>query len=93
MKSLLYVLATKRLTRLVVEDEITRPIRESVEENYWLNYLVNCKKCTSVWAAAAVLILGHVLPGKFIICTLGISEAVLLADELLSKTSDDPLWS
>lgn len=91
MKYLLYVLAAHRLTTLVTEDEITRPMRENVH-NYWFNYLVNCKKCTSIWAAAAVLLLSQFLPGKFIVGTLATSEAVLMLDELLSKQAD-PLWS
>lgn len=50
--------ATARLTRLVVNDEISRPAREYVEANLdpgsRLTYLVNCPYCVSVWAAFAV---------------------------------------
>ena len=58
-------LAVARLTTLVTTDEITEPLRRKVDD--WargypvgsvrerLAYLVSCSKCTSVWAAGAVL--------------------------------------
>lgn len=55
------VAATARITRLVVEDEIFRPVREGIED--WagpdskLTYLVNCPYCVSVWAGSAVQVL------------------------------------
>ena len=52
-------LATYRLTRLVVEDEITRPLREKVwdthpPESTKLGYILTCSHCTSIYAGAAV---------------------------------------
>lgn len=53
--------ATSRLTKLVVEDEITRELREAVESRTGseskLTYLVNCPYCVSVWAGAVVQVL------------------------------------
>lgn len=53
--------ATARITRLAVDDEITRPARELVEEltgpDSRLTYLVNCPACTSVWAGVVVQVL------------------------------------
>lgn len=49
-------LAVYRLTRLVVEDEVTRPVREAVVLNSpesRLAYLIGCPWCVSMWAAAA----------------------------------------
>jgi hypothetical protein len=71
------VLATKRLTRLVVDDAITEPVREAVwqkspPEKIGIGYLVSCHACTSVWAAAAVLAMPKQLRD-----TLALSEAVL----------------
>lgn len=61
MKTAIDVAATTRLTRLIVEDEITRELREWVEERTGsdskLTYLVNCPYCVSVWAGAAVQLL------------------------------------
>lgn len=55
------VAAAWRLTRLVVDDEITRPLREKVEEvagpdSKW-TYLVNCPYCVSVWAGLVAVVL------------------------------------
>lgn len=77
---LLTLLAVERLTRLVVEDELTRPIREGVEKRWpgsKLSYLVNCKACVSLWAALA-LSSGKV--PKPLISALAASSAVLLLD-------------
>lgn len=50
--------ATWRLTSLVVDDEITRPARDWIAtylpEGSKLGYLVNCRACTSMWAALMV---------------------------------------
>lgn len=47
-------LATFRLTRLLVEDEITRPVREQLADDAEgrLAYFVTCPWCVSVWVAA-----------------------------------------
>ena len=69
------LLATLRLTRLAVEDEITRPIREKIEERWpdsQLNYLVGCEACSSVWAGLVV----QVLP-KPVLLALALSQGVL----------------
>lgn len=74
------VAATHRLTTLVVKDEITRPIREKVEDTFGgesrLTYLVNCPACTSVWAAAVVTVLPR--PLRLI---LALSAGALLIEE------------
>lgn len=51
--------ATWRLTRLVTEDEITRPAREYVEGRWpgsKAAYFVSCPYCVSVWAGLAVAV-------------------------------------
>lgn len=52
---------TARLTRLVTEDTITRPIRRWIEKRMlragmrgwwnWLDDLVNCPWCVSIWVS------------------------------------------
>lgn len=67
--------ATWRLTRLVVEDEITRPLREAVSRRWpdsKAEYLVNCPYCVSVWAGAAAA----VMP-KWLACSLAFSAGTL----------------
>lgn len=48
-------LAVHRLTRLVTEDEVTRPVRERVQDaapEGRLAYLLTCPWCVSVWIGA-----------------------------------------
>lgn len=79
------VAATARITRLVVEDEISRPFREWVEsatgEDSKLTYLVNCPYCVSVWAGAAV----QVLP-RWAVRALALSGGTLAAKWLAETT-------
>lgn len=55
---LLGALATARLTRLVVDDQITLPVRawilRRVKEDGQLAYLITCPWCVSVYVGAAV---------------------------------------
>ena len=47
-------LATYRATRLLVDDEVTRPLRERVEQlGDRAAYLASCPWCVSVWVGAA----------------------------------------
>lgn len=71
MKDLLVdVLATYRLTRLVVEDVITAPVREKIFEKYpptedkW-SYALTCPWCASVWIGAGVMIARKVAPSAW----------------------------
>lgn len=60
---LLDSLAVYRITRLIVTDEITAPLRDPIidwldeHEHPKLAYLLSCPWCASVWAAAAVLLI------------------------------------
>lgn len=78
MKAVVDLAATARLTRLAVDDEITRPARELVEElagpDSRLTYLVNCPACTSVWAGAVV----QALP-RWVRVALALSAGTLAA--------------
>ena len=82
-------LAAWRLTELVVADEITRPIRDSVAKRWpgsKAAYLVQCPACTSVWAAAAVLLLPEWA------CTLlGLSGATMLANDVRDHAAQSAL--
>lgn len=70
--------ASKRLTRLVVEDEITRPIREShaITKHEKLSYLLNCPYCVSVYTGLGVALSSIVFPkaSKFLRYGLALSE-------------------
>ncbi len=69
-------LATHRLTQLVVEDEITRPVRTAVDD--WargapelslkerIDFAINCGACTSIYASAIVLGLSKFRAGRWV---------------------------
>lgn len=84
LRTVLHVLATRRVTGLLIEDEITAPARDRIlgsSDNYWLTYLLTCRRCSSVWAAAAVLILSKFKAGSAILDTLALSESVIIIDK------------
>lgn len=100
--ALLLPIATARLTTLLVDDQITAPLRERAF-NYFdsrppthpvhrlqLPYLVTCQRCVSVYAAAALLILNQT-PLRKLINTLALSQLALTAldaaDRIANPTS------
>lgn len=85
------VMAAWRITRLIVDDEITRELRDAVEEHFgedskW-TYLVNCPYCVSVWAGLAVMVLPRPITGALAASagTLGIKWAAEVAESSVSK--------
>ncbi|HEX6681566.1 MAG TPA: DUF1360 domain-containing protein [Candidatus Limnocylindrales bacterium] len=95
MNPVVTVLATQRLTQLVVEDEITAPIRDGIvtwsnryREGSWqdrLGYLVTCPACTSVWAGAALLAAAHHPVGRLLARVLAASGAALLVEAVIGR--------
>lgn len=81
-------LATRRLTQLVVEDEITRPARDIVTR--WadrhrtgtlpdrIGYLVDCPACASVWCAVVIMGLRRFRAGRWVVGVLALSGAALV---------------
>lgn len=58
-------LATYRLTRLIVEDQVAAPIRNAAYKRYGnkgIGYLVECPWCTSAWVGLAVATARRVAP-------------------------------
>jgi hypothetical protein len=61
-------LATYRLTKLVVSDEITAPLRERVFQRFGepdqnkVSYAVTCPHCTSVYAGLVVALAHMIAP-------------------------------
>ena len=93
-------LAAARLTRLVVDDEITAPVRGGIESRAvniaddnptiqpwsFLDDVVNCHACTSVWAGAGVLIAEQLGPvGRFLVRTLALSQSALLVKAVIDR--------
>lgn len=80
-------LATYRGTKLVIDDEITRPIREKVHRlgNAKLSYLISCPWCTSPYIAFSLLTLKKYHPTVYTIIaeTLAASAVTGLINENL----------
>lgn len=79
------VLATERVTRLVVEDEITRELRYWVQSKWptsKVSYLVTCPYCVSVWAGLAVSVVRRRPIGRALLYGLALSQATIHVKEL-----------
>lgn len=84
------MLAARRLTQLITEDEIAKPLREPIlawgekhAEGTWQDrvaYLVSCPACSSVWAAGAILIARRIPYVRHLVPVLAISQATLAID-------------
>lgn len=83
----LYVLATARLTRLIMEDEIARTPRKWIlrraAKDSLRRYLFTCAWCLSIWSpfAAAYVLVPHHPVALVVAATLAFSWlAVMLRD-------------
>jgi hypothetical protein len=95
MKALILSLATARLTQLIVDDEITQPIRDRVDswgENAPQNSLpervdtaINCHACTSTWAGAGILVAEQTGVGRFLVRVLALSQAALAIKAVIER--------
>ena len=60
------IVATYRLTKLIMEDRITEDLRNAVYERFPRDsktaYLLSCPWCVSVWAGAGVFALRRISP-------------------------------
>lgn len=60
------LLATYRLTKLVIDDKLTEDLRNLIYEkfppNSKLAYLIGCPWCVSVWAGATIFTLRKISP-------------------------------
>jgi hypothetical protein len=78
--------ASRRLTRLVTKDEITRPFRDHkfFDNHDKLSYLVNCPMCVSVYTAAFVSVSSTLFPkaSRVLLYALAMSEVQSTLTEL-----------
>lgn len=95
------ILATTRLTTLITQDEISAPLREKVDRaatqdphsraaTLRLPYLLSCNRCTSVWAAAATLLLYAHPRTRPIPQLLALSQAAITTFTLLDLLDTHP---
>ncbi len=82
-------LAAKRLNRLIVEDEITRDLREhpAVTSRDKLAYLVNCHYCVGVYTSAFVSVCSIVFPrgSRVLRYALAIAEVNAIIQDIESQ--------
>jgi hypothetical protein len=82
-------LAAYRLTRLVIEDEITEPLRDKVVARFGapqdskLSYLVHCPHCVSMYASVGIVMADMMVPrlARPVLRALALSAVVSLAYE------------
>ena len=91
MKFVRDILATKRLTRLLIEDVILEDFRETVFRKWdpaenKLGYLLTCSKCASVWLGA--LVVSGIIPDK-VLDLLAYSEATVIAGDIVDALGKD----
>ena len=83
------VLAVARITRLLVEDQLTAGLRRWVvrrwgEGSQWA-YLAHCPWCTSIYIAALVMPPAVLWSGRWLLAALAIPAASMLAGLLLDR--------
>lgn len=86
------IFATHRLSRLIVEDQITEPLRNWIWKTYppqstQFGYLFTCYWCSSIWAAI-LLVIGFILLPYVTIAiaaVLALSDVVGLLDDFRNR--------
>lgn len=65
------LLAVARLTRLIVEDQVSIALRQWVVrrwgEDSKLAYLIHCPWCTSLWISAPVMTVATLYPNRWVV--------------------------
>jgi hypothetical protein len=79
---IIIVLASYRLTRLLVIDVIFEPLREKVWNKFppstKLGYVFTCMWCMSIWASLALILLFLVLPLLAYVVSLVLSISAIV---------------
>lgn len=78
--------ASRRLTRLITKDEITRPLRENdfTERHEKLSYLLQCPFCVSVYTSAGVVLSRMLFPraSNLVLTAFAIAEVQATLTEI-----------
>ena len=96
MVALLFLLSTRRLTSLIVDDAIFDAAREAVWRNHppnriGIGYFLTCRQCTSVWAGLVTVLLSRSNLGRVVLVALALSEATIEIDELIGAVKPKSL--
>lgn len=71
----LLVLASYRLTHVLVFDKIAEPIRDCFPGKGWLAYLVRCYWCAGVWVSLALVAVRFLWPrgGRWVVLVFAVA--------------------
>jgi hypothetical protein len=82
--------AVARVTRLIVDDKISLPLRQWVlrksGEDGWFFYLVTCPWCMGVWVAAAMTTTTYLWQSKIWATMLSLLAVAQVASTILTMT-------
>jgi hypothetical protein len=84
---ILVVLASFRLTHLLVFDKIAEPLRKPIESVPFLGSLITCYWCTGIWVSAFLVLLVKLWPqpGYVIILILAVAGGQALLERWVEK--------
>lgn len=91
-RATLAVLATHRLTRLVVQDHLTEDIRRRLQARLpeKLAYLIGCPWCASFWLGGAVAVATTVAPRSRLVSAAVLALAASTITGLIASHLDPP---
>jgi uncharacterized protein DUF1360 len=82
-------LAVARITRLLVDDQLTISYRQWVNRKWgdssWQSYLAHCPWCTSIWIALLTMPPAVIWPNKWVIAGLAVPAASMVTGLLLDR--------
>jgi hypothetical protein len=85
----LAVLTVARITRLLVDDQLTIGYRRWVVKKWGEeslpSYLAHCPWCTSVWVAIPIMPVAVLWPSKWLVAILAIPAASMVSGLLLDR--------
>lgn len=95
MNALITAMAVHRLSKLITEDEIMRPVRERVfawaegskefSPQERVATLIECIACMSVWSAAGILVASQSRVGRWLAGILAASDAALGIEAIIGR--------
>lgn len=84
------IFAVARVTRLIVDDKISLPLRQWVlsksGEDGWFFYLVNCPWCVGVWIAAGMTTVTYLWHSSIWATVLTFLAVAQVASTILTTT-------
>lgn len=87
LRLLILILASFRLTHLIVFDSIMEPVRSRLENLPFIGPLISCYWCCGIWVSAALLLFSMVWPGPSfpVMLILAIAGGQALLESLVQR--------